>query len=129
MADPLDLTGKWDGVFTYPSGSGPTTPFVADIIEEAGAFSGATIEPDLYKDISAKARITGHRSARSVDFTKVYPGRRDGYANPVDYVGQLSEDGLVITGVWSLLRWNGTFEMTRETGLEVAKEERAKVEV
>ncbi|MDJ0978628.1 MAG: hypothetical protein QNI87_08830 [Erythrobacter sp.] len=129
MPDPLNLTGKWGGVFSYPSDYAPTTPFLADIIEEAGAFSGTTIEPDLYSDSPANARITGHRSGRSVDFTKVYPGRRDGYANPVDYVGQLSEDGLVITGVWSLLQWNGEFEMTRETGLQVAEEERAEVEV
>ena len=128
MSDPIDLTGKWDGVFQYPQDHMPTTPFLAEIVEEAGAFSGTTIEPDLYKDSSANARITGHRSGRSVDFTKTYGGRDEGYENPVDYVGQLSEDGLMITGVWSLKDWNGTFEMTREAGLEVAQEETAQVE-
>ena len=107
----------------------PTTPFLADIIEEAGAFSGSTIEPDLYGGASANARIVGHRSGRSVDFTKTYRSGEAGYHNPVDYVGQVSEDGLTITGVWSLKDWNGTFEMTREAGLEVAIEEREAVEV
>ena len=128
MPDPLDLTGKWDGVFQYPQKHMPTTPFLAEIVEEAGAFSGTTIEPDLYKDSPAGARITGHRSGRSVDFTKTYGNRQRGYENPVDYVGQLSEDGLMITGVWSLREWNGRFEMTREAGLEVAQEETAQVE-
>ncbi|NQX94653.1 MAG: hypothetical protein HRT64_07020 [Erythrobacter sp.] len=129
MADPLNLTGKWDGVFKYPQDYAPVTPFLAEIVEEAGAFSGATIEPDLYKASPADARITGHRSGRSVDFTKTYVGRWQGYQSPVDYVGQLSEDGLTITGVWSLKEWNGTFEMTREAGLEVGLEETAEVEL
>ena len=73
--------------------------------------------------------MVGHRSGRSVDFTKTYLRNEDGYENPVDYVGQLSEDGLTITGVWSLLEWNGEFEMTREAGLELQQEERAEVEI
>ena len=129
MPDPLNLTGKWDGVFKYPNDYAPTTPFVAEIAEEAGAFSGTCLEPDLYKDTPASAHLVGHRSGRSVDFTKTYGGRDRGYENPVDYVGQLSEDGLMITGVWSLKDWNGTFEMTREAGLEIAAEEQAEDEV
>lgn len=129
MADPLNLTGRWDGVFKYPQDYAPTTPFIAEIIEEAGALHGATLEPDLYKNSPAKAEIAGHRSGRSVDFTKTYFDRDDGYQDPVDYVGQLSEDGLMISGVWSLKEWNGTFEMTREVGLEIEVEERAEVEI
>ncbi len=129
MPDPLNLTGQWDGVFKYPRDYAPTTPFVAELTEEAGAFSGKTIEPDLYKHSPAHARIIGHRSGRSVDFTKTYLRNEHGYENSVDYVGQLSEDGLSITGVWSLKDWNGEFEMTREAGLEVAAKERAKAQV
>jgi hypothetical protein len=128
VADPLDLSGKWEGVFAYPQDHMPTTPFLADISEEAGAFSGTIIEPDLYKDSPASASVVGHRSARSVDFTKTYKDRIRGYENPVDYGGQLSEDGLTITGVWSLKDWNGVFEMTREAGLEIAAQERAEAE-
>ncbi|MEM6267617.1 MAG: hypothetical protein AAF707_08835 [Pseudomonadota bacterium] len=129
MPDPLDLSGKWDGVFTYPHSLAPTTPFVAEITEQAGSFEGSTIEPDLHKSTPARARIVGHRSGRSIDFTKTYLRNEAGYENPVDYVGQLSQDGLSITGVWSLLDWNGEFEMTREAGLEVEQEERTSVEV
>jgi len=129
VADPFNLSGKWDGVFKYPQKSGPTTPFLAEISEDSGTFNGSTIEPDLYKSSPAHARLAGHRSGRSVDFTKIYLRAESGYENPVDYVGQLSEDGLTITGVWSLLEWNGQFEMTREVGLEVVNEERAEIEL
>ncbi|MEM1195686.1 MAG: hypothetical protein AAGH57_06245 [Pseudomonadota bacterium] len=129
MPDSLNLTGQWDGVFTYPRDYAPTTPFVAEIKEESGAFSGSTIEPDLYKNSPANARLAGHRSGRSVDFTKTYLRNEDGYENPVDYVGQLSEDGLRITGVWSLRDWNGEFEMTREAGLKIVTEARAEIGV
>ncbi len=129
MNDPLDLTGKWDGVFKYPQSYGPTTPFVAEISEQSGTFAGSIIEPDLYKANAAEAHLVGLRSGRSVDFTKTYVRRENGYENPVDYVGQLSEDGLTITGIWSLLEWNGEFEMTREAGLELHQEQHAEVEI
>ena len=129
MTDPLNLSGKWEGVFSYPQSVGPTTPFVAEIAEQAGAFEGSILEPDLYHSSSMRARITGHRAGRAVDFTKTYLGKAAGYEHPVDYVGQLSEDGQRMAGVWSLLEWNGAFEMTREAGLEVEAEERARVEI
>lgn len=47
----------------------------------------------------------------------------EGYENPVDYVGQLSGDGMVVSGVWSLFDINGTFEMHREE--QVAAMEKA----
>lgn len=125
----LDLTGKWDGVFRYPQSALPTTPFVAEISEKAGVLTGSTLEPDLYGSHSTTARLAGHRSGRSVDFTKTYLRNQPGYENPVDYVGQLSADGQRITGVWSLLDWNGEFEMTREAGLEIEAQERAEIEV
>ncbi len=58
----------------------------------------------------------------SVDFTKVYVDAPQGYENPVDYVGKLSSDGCTVLGVWSLLDWNGTFEMHREQGIEEVQE-------
>ncbi|MEM6474946.1 MAG: hypothetical protein AAF687_02135 [Pseudomonadota bacterium] len=129
MPDPLNLSGKWDGVFKYPQSDMPTTPFLAEITEDAGAFTGTTIEPDLYGSPAANARLIGHRSGRSVDFTKTYIRAGLGYENPVDYVGQLSDDGQTIMGVWSLLEWNGEFEMTREAGIKIEAEERAEAEI
>ena len=73
------------------------------------------IEPDLFRPMQTiGAMISGHRSGRSVDFTKIYIDPPQGYENPVDYVGQMSRDGMTVTGMWSLAEMNGTFEMQRE---------------
>ncbi|MDG5746897.1 hypothetical protein P8Q88_01790 [Qipengyuania sp. XHP0207] len=81
------------------------------------------IEPDIFRPGSTVgAKLSGIRSARAVDFTKIYPHPPQGYENPVDYVGQLSADGLVVTGVWSLLDLSGTFEMHREQGASQTQE-------
>ncbi len=65
------------------------------------------------------AVLSGTHAGSSVDFTKTYPGGEWGYENPVDYVGQLSSDGLSITGMWSLLDMNGAFEMHRDAAEEI----------
>ena len=129
--DSLDLTGSWDGLYRYPAGTGPDTPFLCRIVEKAGTFDGSIIEPDTLGDYveAVSAVISGHRSGRSIDFTKCYCGARVDYENPVDYVGQLSEDGTSITGVWSLQDWNGSFEMYRERGIEETQEARSEVTI
>lgn len=130
----LSLTGQWHGTFAYPQGLGPATPFIANLRDYGGKLHGEVSEPDtIYQRASAlAARLTGHRAGRSVDFVKVYVGAPGGYENPVDYVGQLSADGQSITGVWSLLDLDGTFEMFRESAasepLEVKEEEAVPIE-
>jgi len=62
-----------------------------------------------------------------VDFTKSYRAGSFGYEAPIDYVGSLSQDGLMITGVWSMYEMDGTFEMVRDVA--VADEKENKVEI
>jgi hypothetical protein len=117
--DRLNMTGMWEGTFAYPSYQGPTTPFVARIDEEGGALTGTIMEPNtigLSSD-ELEAVLTGTREGGAVDFTKTYDGSSDA-AHAVDYVGRLSDDGNLVTGVWSLGELDGTFEMRRETGWE-----------
>lgn len=123
IASALDITGEWHGTFAYPRDYGPATPFLAKIEEQGGVFSGSIVEPDIFHDTGAtlEARMSGHRDGRSIDFTKSYLGQRYGYENPVDYVGQLSVDGLSIVGVWSLLEHNGTFEMHRDRAAQATE--------
>lgn len=111
-----NLTGLWHGDYAYPRHSGPTTPFLARIEDHAGRLSGTIIEPDLItSEGRLEASFEGHRDGFSVDFVKTYaPGSPDDCATPVDYVGRLSDDGLTVTGMWSLFDMNGTFEMYRE---------------
>lgn len=119
-----DLTGEWQGTYSYPAKRGPVTPFIATIEDLGGHLSGCIIEPDAYHRTgqTLEARLVGSCDGRSVDFTKSYVMAPFGYENPVDYVGQLSPDGLTVTGVWSLLDYNGQFEMHRDMLAESSKE-------
>ncbi len=62
-----------------------------------------------------------------MDFTKTYSNPSFGYNNPIDYVGRVSEDGKSITGVWSVLNMDGTFEMHRGDASEEETEEQTEV--
>ena len=117
--DRLNMTGLWEGAYAYPAYQGPTTPFVAHIEDVDGALSGSIIEPNTigFASDELEAMVAGSRTGRAVDFTKTYDGSSDA-AHAVDYVGQLSEDGDSVTGVWSLGELDGTFEMRRERAWE-----------
>ena len=110
-----NLSGQWSGEFAYPRHIGPITPFIATIEDQSGRLTGTIIEPDVIHGGVIDAAITGSRHGASLDFTKTYSANAPAdYADPVDYVGSLSADGAVIKGVWSLLDWDGTFEMRRD---------------
>ena len=111
----LNIGGLWMGSFSYPARRGVTTPFLARIEDEGGALSGTIIEPNTMgqSSDSLEAILSGSRQGHQVDFTKTYDGASDA-AHAVDYVGRLSSDGNVISGVWSLADLDGTFEMYRE---------------
>jgi hypothetical protein len=121
-ADPLDLTGQWHGDFAYSANQGPTTPFVALTDDRFGHLSGTISEHDQFSGTIIEAVLAGTRSGSFVDFTKVYSASAAAeYANPVDYVGAVSSDSQIIMGLWSLLDWDGTFEMRRDTIADYAE--------
>lgn len=111
----INLSGLWLGSYSYPSGLGPTTPFLATLEDHDGALSGSIVEPNTVGRSSEQlgAILSGSRTGASVDFTKLYDAESDA-AHAVDYVGRLSGDGNTISGVWSLEDMDGTFEMYRE---------------
>ena len=45
-ADIRNVTGVWQGLYTYPGGS-PSVSFIADLTEIAGMLSGITREGDV----------------------------------------------------------------------------------
>jgi hypothetical protein len=115
MAETINLSGLWLGSFSYPGGMGPTTPFMAKLVDVDGALSGETVEPNtvgLSSD-SLEAFIRGTRQGSAIDFTKTYDGASDA-AHSIDYVGRLSGDGNNVSGIWSMDGLDGTFEMYRE---------------
>jgi hypothetical protein len=126
-----NLTGKWSGQFSYPSHAGPTTPFLAELRDHGGSLTGSIIEPDVfYGGPTLDASVSGVRHGSSVDFTKTYgPTAPSDYDTPVDYVGSVSPDGNTISGVWSLLDFDGTFEMHRECEISEDVENEAEVDL
>ena len=131
QADNHDLTGMWDGVYSYPAvpDAGPTTPFLADISEVGGRISGTIIEPNEFRPGTAHATIIGHRAGNVVEFSKSYHGAGPEYDEPVAYTGQLSDDGTLITGHWMMQEWSGPFEMVRQAKVEALEEARESVGV
>lgn len=123
MTDRIDLSGLWLGSFSYPGGAGPTTPFMAKLSDDRGSLTGETVEPNCMGPSSEtlEAFIRGTRDGTAVDFTKTYDGASDA-AHAVDYVGQVSDDGNRISGVWSLEDFDGSFEMYREAVWEEAED-------
>jgi hypothetical protein len=128
MAERTNLSGLWLGSYSYPGGKGPTTPFMAKLLDAAGSLSGETVEPNTVGRSSETldAFIVGRRDGSSVDFTKTYDGASDA-AHAIDYVGRLSGDGNEIKGVWSMEDLDGTFEMYREAVWEQAQGKAAEV--
>ncbi len=128
MTGAINLSGLWLGSYSYPSGLGPTTPFLASLSDESGSLSGTIIEPNTIGRSSKElgAVISGSRAGAAVDFTKLYDAESDA-AHAVDYVGRLSADGNTISGVWSLEDMDGTFEMHREAVWEERAGQEAEV--
>lgn len=115
----MNMTGLWHGTFAYPAFQRPTTPFVARITDTDGVLAGTIMEPNTmgFTTEELQAVLAGNRQGEAVDFIKTYDGSSDA-AHSVDYVGRLSADGNIVTGVWSLCDLDGTFEMRRDAPLE-----------
>jgi hypothetical protein len=121
--DPLNLTGVWQGLYTYP-GINKSVSFVATLIETPGTLTGSTHEPCVFRDGAGGtlfATLAGGRGGAQVTFRKTYAAAGPNY-DLVDYEGTLSTDGIEIEGRWIIRRmWSGTFLMIRETGKAAAR--------
>ncbi|WP_425229079.1 hypothetical protein [Sphingomonas sp.] len=113
-----DLTGRWDGIFSYPRLL-PPNGFAATLAECDGTLTGEVEErSDDAGDPGAAiaALIDGERIGSTVRFTKRYDAaNRAHYA--VGYAGTLADDGDEITGEWTIPGlWSGSFIMIRTPG-------------
>ncbi len=115
-----DLTGIWNGLYTYPHGQ--STSFVAILIETGGSLAGTTHEPGTLGDdpeTTAFATLSGSRRDSMVTFTKRYDRLTPRKRSPILYEGVLNGDGTEIEGRWSIPRsWSGKFLMIRSAGKE-----------
>ncbi|MGB6536812.1 MAG: hypothetical protein WBF58_12715 [Xanthobacteraceae bacterium] len=122
-----NLTGVWNGLYTYPSGR--STSFVATLIESGGSLAGTTHEPGtLGGDSPATlfANLIGSRSDSAVNFIKTYEAPDSNHASPIVYEGALNGDGSEIEGRWTIAKiWSGKFLMIRSPGQEMKAERKA----
>ena len=127
MADSTNLTGSWDGTFSYPDvpEAGPITPFLAKISDNGGVIRGTVIEPHEFQPGSAHSNILGQRIGRSVHFAKDYHSAGEFYRETVLYFGTVSSEGDLITGEWQIEHWRGPFEMRRELTADAHAEREA----
>jgi hypothetical protein len=120
-----NLTGIWNGLYTYPDGR--SVAFVATLIESGGSLSGTTHERGLFGN-TAYATLAGSRQDSAVSFIKKYGKHRFLYKNSVAYEGTLSSDGTEIEGRWAIGKiLSGKFLMIRSPS-QTAKAENKLVE-
>jgi hypothetical protein len=119
------LSGSWSGAYRYRGGR--ETVFNAQIAEHAGAFVGATQEPnDIVRDAGEvlHGEIEGHREGSAVTFTKFYNHGHERVRHSIRYDGAVNESLTRIEGRWTVSsQWSGTFFMARDDdGAEAAVE-------
>src|SRR5579862_1508541 len=120
-----NLTGVWQGLYTYESGG--STSFAATLIESGASLTGTTHELSTSGASIATmlfASLIGSRRDSAVTFTKSYDRPDTFHQRPVLYEGTLNSEGTEIEGRW-IIRKNrsGKFLMVRSPG-QTAKAER-----
>jgi hypothetical protein len=119
QASATNLTGVWDGIYSYPS-RGKSVTFVASLIENGSWLTGSTHEPCVGGNCPADtlyATLAGSRWGSAVTFVKTYDCAGPHFQNPVNYEGTLNQDGTEIEGRWVIRQvLTGRFLMIRSTG-------------
>jgi hypothetical protein len=120
-----NLTGVWNGLYTYPNGR--STAFVATLIENGSSLSGTTHEPStLGSGATLYASLLGSRRDSAVTFTKTYDRPDEIHRSLIVYEGALNSEGSEIEGRWTIAGvWSGKFLMIRSPGQEAKAERKA----
>ncbi|MAI90522.1 hypothetical protein [Ponticaulis sp.] len=127
MSEKPDISGYWSGWYSYGLDIGNTNiPFSA-FVEAAGTglFIGTVMEPNTFASpalVELTADISGEISRETVYFDKVYHPGPDVHQEVIKYLGNLNEDGTLISGEWhagqGMSFTGGKFQMERSSGLE-----------
>jgi len=123
-APSLDVSGVWNGVYSYAVASiaAAPVPFLATLAETGSAIVGATEE--TMRGGAAPAALRGRRSGRAVAFVKRYDGRP--HRHEIHYEGELNGDATEIRGRWRIVPFpSGTFLMIRARPVASAAEREA----
>jgi hypothetical protein len=115
-ADPLNLTGQWQGRYGYDGDAMAPVSFSASLIELGAWITGATEEQaPVTATVTATlpATIEGRRDGADVSLLKVYDGTL-GWRHSVRYQGVINAEGTEIDGRWLITRqWTGWFLLIR----------------
>jgi hypothetical protein len=127
----LNLTGNWQGQYSYFRNKAPV-PFSARLSESNSWLDGLIEEIGTAGDAKGRpieATVQGRRSGRSVTWIKLYHGNFRLY-DSVQYVGDISDDGLEIEGSWKIHgNSGGRFLMVRQSGKDAARKKRVAVKL
>src|SRR5260221_13795187 len=97
--DPLNLSGQWQGFYSYPRRQRAVS-FSAALTEAGSWLTGMTTETGTQGETRGRvlgATLQGRRTGRSVTFLKLYADGFPAY-DGVQYDGEVREDGTEIEG-------------------------------
>jgi hypothetical protein len=124
-AQSQDLTGVWNGLYSYPDGR--SVAFVATLIESGRTVTGSTHEPCVGRDCPARtllASLMGSRNGSAVSFRKTYEAAGPRFGT-VNYEGRLNSEATEIEGRWMIPGvWSGKFMMIRPLREALTKEQK-----
>jgi len=126
-ADAENLTGVWNGLYTYPHGE--SVSFVATLIDAGGSFSGSIHEPCSFRGGTIYSMLAGARQGSAISFLKTYEkSAGPQYVASVQYEGVLNGDATEIEGRWTIgavsAGLSGKFLMIRSAGKTVEVEQK-----
>ncbi len=131
MAGDDNLTGVWEGLFSWPIRRPPTS-FTAVLIDTGGTLSGTVHEiaqGGPFDGHELTALLSGVRSDGSVRFTKTYEAGPTRFL-PVAYDGSLNAEATEIDGTWKIKGgMSGPFLMMRSPRPSEAVETREEIAV
>ena len=127
----LDLSGVWDGVFSYERGRPPVS-FTGTLTETGAWLAGSTEEvatsgPGNGRKL--RANLEGRRTGAEVTFFKTYEQLFAGY-DSVQYEGRVNAGATEIEGRWTIFgKAAGPFLMIRSGAAHAEAERRAVAKV
>ena len=131
-ADSLNLSGRWQGQYSYVGRKKEPVPFSATLNESNSWLDGLIEEVGTAGEAKGRAiaaTVQGRRTGRSVTWIKIYHGSFRLY-DAVQYAGEISEDGQEIEGSWTIHGNSiGRFLMLRQGDQAVARRKRVAVKV
>jgi hypothetical protein len=114
--EPLNLSGQWQGRFSYATDNREPVSFAATLSEHDSRLNGEIEETGAVADAAGRAlhaTLQGRRLGRAIKFLKVYAGSFHRYGS-VQYEGEINDDATEIAGWWTVPgSWSGRFVMTR----------------